>query len=237
MSKLLKKVNHKIKLLSSPITVKIKSGPLKGYKISLLSGTGFISGNYEPEKTNTIINSVKPNDIALDVGAHIGYFSMLMSKIVGSNGHVYAFEPRPLNQKMLSKNIEVNNCANVTILTSAIGNFIGKVNFDATTGTGTGHVTEDGNISVSITTIDNFCNEKNIKPSYIKIDIEGGELDALNGAEQTIIKFKPKILLATHGYEIDKECDVWMRDKGYSGKDINQLTGDKETIWIHSENL
>ena len=89
----LRKLKHKLKMSFSSMTSRIKSGPLKDYKISSLSGSGFVRGNYEPEKTNAILNIVKPNDIALDVGAHIGYFSMLISKIVGSNGHVYSFDP------------------------------------------------------------------------------------------------------------------------------------------------
>ena len=231
----LRKLKHKLKMSFSSMTSRIKSGPLKGYKISSLSGSGFVRGNYEPEKTNAILNIVKPNDIALDVGAHIGYFSMLISKIAGSNGHVYSFEPRPLNYKMLSTNIEVNNCSNVTVIKSAIGSFTGKVNFDATTGTGTGHISKDGNISVDITTIDEFCSSKNIQPSFIKIDIEGGEVEALKGAEQTILKYKPIILLATHGDELDKQCEKFLTAKGYKGKDINQQKGDKETIWSVDE--
>ncbi len=234
MSKITKKINHKIKSLFASSTVKIKAGPLQGYRISLLSGSGFISGNYEPEKTDVILNNVKTSDIVLDVGAHIGYFTMLMAKLVGGSGHIYSFEPRPLNYKMLENNIKTNKLTNVTIKTLAIGNKTGKVNFDATTGTGTGHISKDGNITVEITTVDKFCKDENITPSFIKIDIEGGEVEALKGAEQTIENYKPKILLATHGDKLDRECEVWMQAKGYTGKDINQLKGDKETIWIHN---
>ncbi len=234
MSNFLRRFKHKLKMSFSSITSKIKSGPLKGYNISLLSGSGFVRGNYELEKTDAILNAVKPNDIVLDVGAHIGYFSMLMSKIVGDSGRIYSFEPRPLNHKMLTKNIEVNNCSNVTIIKSAIGNFTGEVNFDATTGTGTGHVSNDGNISVAITTIDKFCSSEDVKPSFIKIDIEGGEVEALHGAKQTILKYKPTILLATHGDDLDKQCEIFLTEKGYLGEDINQLKGDKETVWKYA---
>ena len=71
--------------------------------------------------TKYLKKNIKPGDIVIDVGANIGYFTCLMSKLVGETGHVYSFEPELNNFKMLKMNVEENNCSNVTIEQKAIG--------------------------------------------------------------------------------------------------------------------
>jgi len=71
-----------------------------------------INGIWEPLETNLIKNKIKEGDIVLNIGANIGYYTLLIARLVGSNGKVFAFEPDLNNFKILKKNIEINNYKN-----------------------------------------------------------------------------------------------------------------------------
>ncbi len=77
--------------------LKIRSGPLEGRKWKASSGIRFIRWTYKPKNVEAIQKTVREEDVAYDVGAHVGYFSVLMGDLVGSGGKVIAFEPRGLN--------------------------------------------------------------------------------------------------------------------------------------------
>ena len=225
------------KWLLYPFPVRIKAGPLKGYRWIASSGVKFIRGTYEPEKTEAIQRITREGDIALDVGAHVGYFSVLLSKCVGETGHVFSFEPRGINRAFLKRHLDVNGCTNVTVLNAAVGDRSGNALLETRTGTGTGRLSATGDLPVPLTSIDEFCSRNHIAPpSFIKIDIEGGEVDALKGAANTIRMFKPRIVLATHGDQLDADCNRWLGDAGYVATDVGQVDGDKETIFIHPAN-
>ena len=221
-----------------PFTMEIKSGPLSGYRWIPSSGSKFLRGVYEPEKTDAICRIIRPGDIALDIGAHVGYFSVLMSKLVGSTGRVFSFEPRKINFAFLKKHLAKNKCLNVQTIESAVGSSVGTAYMDTRTGTGTGKVHSTGNLAVKIVTVDAFYRQfpELSPPSFIKIDVEGGEVEVLKGAEATIKKYKPRIILATHNPQLDAQCSQWLIFIGYRSEAIDQPVGDKETIFIHPAN-
>ena len=219
-----------------PFTLPIKAGPLVGYKWIPSSGSRFLRGIYEPEKTEALCKIVARGDIVLDIGAHVGYFSVLMSSLVGPTGKIFSFEPRGINYTFLKKHLSKNNCSNVHVIKAAVGNTIGTAYMDTRTGTGTGKLHEAGNLAVKIISVDGFYREfpQYPPPSFMKIDVEGAEFEVLKGAEHTIRKFKPRIVLATHSRQLDLECSQWLTLIGYQSEAIQQLIGDKETIYIHS---
>jgi len=73
----------------------------------------FVSKTWEPEETELVSSLLHEGDVFVDVGANVGYFTLLASECVGSSGKVFAFEPAPRNFVLLSKNAEINHCANV----------------------------------------------------------------------------------------------------------------------------
>ncbi len=221
-----------------PTSIKIMSGPLAGYKWIPSSGSNFIRGTYEPEKTSAICKMVKRGDTVLDIGAHVGYFSILMSKLVEDTGWIYSFEPRRINFTFLKRHIHINNCKNITVFEKAVGGYDGEALLETRTGTGTGKISNTGNIKVGITSIDSLYsrNPDLRRPTFMKIDVEGGEVEVLKGAAFTIHAHKPRIILATHNSELDEECNQWMKNEGYYSEEINQMVGDKETVYYHSLN-
>jgi predicted methyltransferase len=80
-----------------------------------------LSGFYEGQYSLFVAALLRPGDWVADVGAHVGYYTLLAAAIVGETGHVFAFEPAPDNLEYLSKNIGLNKLKNVSVVASAAG--------------------------------------------------------------------------------------------------------------------
>ena len=225
------KFRHATKWLLSPIMLKIRSGPLEGRKWKASSGIRFIKGTYEPKNVEAIQKTVREDDVAYDVGAHVGYFSVLMGDIVGSGGKVIAFEPRGLNLGYLQRHVSVNKCDNIEIVSKAVGDHSGHAKLETRTGSGTGYVSDTGDEEIEITSIDELVESGTLPPpTFLKIDVEGGEMAVLRGARKVIESQRPRMILATHGEEIDAECRALLREWNYDMQDIDHESGTKEMI-------
>ncbi len=211
--------------------LKIRSGPLEGRKWKASSGIRFIKGTYEPKNVEAIQKTVRQDDVAYDVGAHVGYFSVLMGDIVGRGGKVIAFEPRGLNLGYLQKHVAVNHCDNIKIISKAVGEHSGHAKLETRTGSGTGYISDTGDEDVEITSIDELVESGALPaPTFLKIDVEGGEMAVLRGARKVIERQRPRMILATHGDEIDAECRALLKEWNYDMQDIDHESGTKEMI-------
>ena len=225
------KFRHATKWLLSPLMLRIRSGPLEGRKWKASSGIRFVKGTYEPKNVEAIQKTVRENDVAYDVGAHVGYFTVLMGDIVGSEGKVIAFEPRGLNLGYLQKHVSVNNCENIKIISKALGDHSGHAMLETRTGSGTGYVSDTGDEEIEITSIDELVDSGALPPpNFLKIDVEGGEMAVLRGAKSVIERQRPRMILATHGDAIDAECRALLREWNYDMQDIDHESGTKEMI-------
>src|SRR5665647_859266 len=83
-------------------------------------------GDYESAKTEVFVKSLHTGDVAIDVGAHIGYYTLLAARQVGENGRIFAFEPDPNNYEVLVKNVNLNNYKNVVPIKKAVTNKTGS---------------------------------------------------------------------------------------------------------------
>lgn len=231
MSTLRRRVHEALKLAFSPIMLRIRGGPLRGKKWSVTTGSAFIVGRYEPEKTAAIADEVRPGDIVFDIGAHVGYFTVLMSERAGPDGRVFAFEPRPLNQRFLSRHVRVNGCVNTRVLHQAVGDRDDTVRLETNTGTGTGRVSPTGDTEVEMVTVDGLVESGRLPaPTFLKVDVEGGEMAVLRGARSTLVEHRPRMVLATHGDAIDAECRAFLDALGYTMIDLGQTKGDVEYL-------
>jgi FkbM family methyltransferase len=165
-------------------------------------------------------NLIQKGDIIFDVGAHHGFYTILMALWTGSEGKVIAFEPSVHNFKILQKNIEMNNLKNVILINKAVGSSDEKVS-----------ISDDRNATVikkrtflqevEMTFLDQFLN---YTPNFIKIDVEGYETEVLKGAEK-ILKNKPRIDLELHVNEL--------KHLGFQIEDIfKSLNMNDYTLWI-----
>ena len=155
---------------------------------------------FEPYVIETAKMFIKEGSTVLDVGSNFGQMTIIFSKLVGDNGIVYAFEADDFVFEILKKNIEANNCKNVIPIFGAVYNESGKElifpkqdfqTFKAYGSYGINPSAINGRIVKSVK-MDDINFEKPI--SFMKIDIQGSDLFALQGAKQTIRKFKMPIL-------------------------------------------
>ena len=208
----------------------ILAGPLKG-RWWLPASRGkilrILGGTYEPEQTRLFREHVRPGAVVLDVGAHVGYYTVLSAVLAGERGAVWAFEPNPANARFLRRHAEINRLRNVHVTEAAVADAAGTASFDFGTGSGTGHLADGGALKVQTVRLDEFCTERGIAPAAIKIDVEGAERGVLEGARATLARHRPVVFLSTHGPEVHRACLAFMADAGYACAPI--LGGDVET--------
>ena len=227
--------------------IPILKGRLRGVRWSPMSGgkvLRVLAGTYETEQTAIVEHLVRPGDVVLDVGAHVGYYTMLFALLVGRRGHVFAFEPEPRNFAFLSQHAKLNGLENVTAVNAAVGDQLGQVVFEYGSGSGTGHVVASGiagadpprsndararSVSVRMGTIDDFARANGIRVDVVKIDVEGAEMAVLQGAQSALRDSHPIIFLSTHSADLHRECLDFLRGFGYEfapivGRDLDRTT-------------
>lgn len=160
---------------------------------------------------------VETGDVILECGGHHGCSTILLSRWVGTSGRVVSYEPFRPNFLILERNIRLNALQNVETRMEAVGAEDGTITFDESTSA----VTSVGNgVTVKVTRLDD---QAHLKPTFLKIDVEGYEMQVLEGA-QAILATRPKIamelhaeLLAQFGASVDRilaligvhDYDIW----------------------------
>lgn len=145
------------------------------------------AGAYEPEVTSAIRSRLTQGSTMVDLGANVGYYSVLAGRMVGPNGRVYAFEPDPDAYSYLCRNINLNHLINVTAEPKAVANTVGPKSFLRPELEG-GHIVDAPlpfATTVQTTTLDDyFASISWPRVDLIKMDIEGGEAGALAGMKE-----------------------------------------------------
>lgn len=201
---------HWLKRILYWVVVPIMGGPLKGCRVGLFTGSRFVKGRYGGKEIDLLLEHVHAGDVVFDLGAHVGYLTMVASKAVGNTGQVVALEPVALNLAYLRNHVKVNRLTNTQILPCAVGKESGWCTFDAGKGTGRGHLESGTGASgpqVEVVSLDELVSQGKLPaPNLIKMDIEGAEVNALVGATRIFTSTRPKLLLSTHGDEIKAKC-------------------------------
>jgi FkbM family methyltransferase len=177
-------------------------------------------GTYELEKQKFIAKHVKPNSVFYDIGANVGFYTLLGSSLVQS-GKVVAFEPRPQNLVYLRRHIDLNGASNVQVLEAAVADQNGLADFDLGNNSLTGRLAPGGRLAVRTVALDSLLQQERIPPpDCIKMDIEGGESLALQGARECLRTRKPTVMVATHGRDVERECRMQLQYMGYELQNI-----------------
>lgn len=170
--------------------------------------------SFEVFETTFFKKMIKPGAAVLDIGANIGYYTTLFSRLAGSDGRIIAFEPDRDLFPILSKNIQRNGLTNVQVENQAIADATGKIKLYYSADKGDQRIYDSGDdrpfYEVRAVSIDNYFS-KPIKIDWVKVDIQGAEGFALQGMRNTILANK----------EIKIVCEFWpygIEQSGYGSQ-------------------
>jgi FkbM family methyltransferase len=182
-------------------------GELDGAKLMLRDKTdlwGYIQNNiYEPQETNLLKKIIKPTDICIDIGANIGYYTILLSKL---GKWVHAFEPEPSNYKILEKNVALNNITNVTLDNRAVTNSeIPTKLYLCHDSHGMHRIFSSRLCSTQFINVPSTAIDYVLPiADFVKIDTEGSEFGVLKGMVNLIQRCSPTLLLEWHPPTIEE---------------------------------
>lgn len=231
-SKIIRIIGELLIVLSQKILCKRSKLVIKGDERSLyltkskdffwLNETGYIDQNiiktgiFEPQSTEAVKRLVKKGDIVLDIGANIGYYCIILSKLVGNEGKVIAFEPTEHFGKILKMNLEANEVTNVEVVNIGLSDKEQQLEIDigpssATLHSPLGYDIIEAKEVIKLTTLDNFVQQHDIKKiDFIKIDVDGHEPYFFKGAWKALDKFDPIILLeVSHLHYLEAGFTAW----------------------------
>lgn len=166
------------------------------YELSLIIQPGapsyrnYLTGLYEVDLTRVVSSLVRPGMTFVDVGANIGYYMLLCSRLVGVGGRVYAFEPDPDTVRYLERNVALNHCTNVLVLAEAVSNKVAVLQFERPgpeRGFLTGESLGGRSVAVQSTSLDEYFAQIGWpRVDLVKIDAEGSEVQVLRGMVELV---------------------------------------------------
>ena len=181
-------------------------------------GLNILRGHYEQDEIEFVARTLKPGDTAIDVGGHIGFFTMQMAAMVGPSGRVYAFEPLDSNADLLERSIAENGFRDrVVFQRAAVGAAPGtaSLTFPAETlNSGGAYVLRDGTAPltgnqtrhVPLVALDALELRRPVR--FIKMDVEGAEPQVLRGAARILAEDRPVILSELHPTQLERASGV-----------------------------
>lgn len=148
-------------------------------------------GYFEPYETALIESEICPGDVVLDIGANIGYYTLILARLVGEKGRVYAFEPDPTNFQLLKKNVRANGYHNVVFVQKAVSDASGALSLYLCPDNKGDHRIYDSHdernvVTIEATTLDEHFSEFQGTINFIKMDIQGAEGRAVRGMRRLL---------------------------------------------------
>jgi FkbM family methyltransferase len=206
----------------------IAAGGLRGMTLLLDMQTekDFWLGTYEPELQAELKDLIHPGMITYDVGANIGYITLLFARLLNGKGKIFSFEALPDNVDRLKKNIALNHVDSlVTVIDRAVTDSVRPLKFFVHASGGMGKAegsagraeTYQREINVQGISLDAFVyDQHHSAPDVIKMDIEGGEVLALPGMKRLLAEKHPIMLMELHGPESAQAAWDALTAAGYS---------------------
>jgi FkbM family methyltransferase len=188
---------------------RVRSGVGAGLRIYDDRATNYASGLNERPVQDALARLLRPGDTFYDIGANIGFFSMLGARLVGPDGRVHAFEPVAANVAAVERNLALNGIKNVTIHRQAAARTSGFAELILSRHSG-GAALCLGQLvpgdAVGIVQVETVCIDEGVAsgrlppPNVVKLDVEGAEHEVIEGMRQTLTLHRPALV-----YELDDE--------------------------------
>jgi FkbM family methyltransferase len=178
------------------------------------------SGNWEASGTAVVLQLLRSGGDFIDIGANLGWYTLLAGHALSGRGHVHSFEPEPSNLVRLKANVALNRLGNVTVNDWALSDRSGSATLHLN------HVNRGDNslfamecrpssATVKVNRLDDYRDVGCKRPLIIKLDVQGSEIDVLNGARR---------LLQTYPREVVLLCEVSPLTLGAAGRTVSELT-------------
>lgn len=185
------------------VWTRVKGGVVSARLDDYVGRSAYYTGDIDRKVTWIYRKIVRNGDTALDIGTNIGIVTLGLSKIVGSKGKVHSFEPNRELVNVLNDTIERNRITNVCIHPVALGRkvedkelFIPEGNTGAASLLSVDEETQHDTMTVSVNSLSNFAKQESIESiRFIKIDVEGFELDVLEGGLDVLDDIQPETIL------------------------------------------
>jgi FkbM family methyltransferase len=199
-----------------------------------------VRGTLEPPVQEALRRLLAPGAVFYDVGANVGFFTILGARLVGPSGRVIAFEPVPACARAVARNIELNGFAHAAIREEAVGAasgaarllVVGEASWSHLASTGR-HADVREELDVSVVAIDELVAAGTIPPPHVlKIDTEGAELQALEGMRGTIEGARPAIVCELH--DTNAAFCALMDGFGYTVTNLDGPTAVAEAGPVHA---
>jgi FkbM family methyltransferase len=225
----------------------VLSGNGRGLRVRVGESVMRVASRGEPDVEKAYLDLLSPGDIVYDVGANIGWYSLLAARVVGASGSVLAFEPSLENAVLAQRNAAANGLDNITVVPAALtdeegwmafiekGSLEGRLEKDDSEEQARRRATRklagsNGRTLVPITTLDAWlAHTGRPTPTLVKIDVEGAEVGVLRGMEQTLRDARPTLIIELHGTR-DEVADQ-LDSMGYQHRAIEREVPTREAPW------
>jgi FkbM family methyltransferase len=198
------------------------------------SNRDYESGRNELPVQQALAGVLHSGGVFYDIGANVGFFSVIASRLVGASGRVVAFEPVPRNLAYVRLNCRINRCSNVRVVEAAVSDRSGEgtlmlARFAGGAALSVAGPPPDFLREMRVTTValdDWLAAQGGPRPDVVKIDVEGAELQALQGMRRILAELRPRILLEVDGADRDQlmarrdSCTAFLAAQGYGFSDL-----------------
>jgi FkbM family methyltransferase len=192
-------------------------------------------GTYEYPASKILQKELKDARLFIDVGAHVGYYTLLASKIAKE---VIALEPDPFNYKLLRINLRINGISNVYALNIAASNYTGTGIFASYIKNIGKLLTQKSNrdnnmsrIKIKVVKLDDLLLKIGKNPDVIKIDVEGSEIQVLEGLQETLIKGVKCLMIEVHSEENKAKAISFLKSLGYKIISLRTLKTERRELF------
>jgi FkbM family methyltransferase len=217
-------------------------------KVDLSSTVGrsiYLRGVYEPEVESCIYHCLDIGDTFVDVGANVGYFSIIASQFVGQEGSVYAFEPHKKVFNLLRESVKINFLNNVEIAEIGLWNERTELSFESQSNSAFSYIvpSQDNSMlpKIQCVTFDEYIETKRKSPiKLIKIDVEGAEFKVISGMKKTIDEFHPCFIIEMQNWSLSRFSNEvgcifdFFKERQYSSYDLSHrlIESEEEALKI-----
>jgi len=224
------RLSHRILPADERVWAQIETGPAQGLWLELNPRTGqdYLRGEVEGAVQTILAERLRPGMVFYDLGANIGFYSLLAARIVGASGKVFSFEPDVQIAERLHRNIARNGFQNMTVVEAGVWSSSGTMNFIAAEPSspdhGTGRIVAEGDAASGKITpcvaLDDFTDGAPL-PDAIKCDVEGAEVEVFRGATKVLKTLRPWILCEMHSDANDRASREFLSQFGYRFESVD----------------